>query len=86
MKQRFSEEQIIRVLKEHEASCVGKLTSHPTGGMFLANVPHENLAFLLSALNQNLFRYILLSGAPLSRGKSLCRSIHFTGSVNLEDY
>jgi len=59
---------------------VGLLELSPTRGSFYAGVPHESLAFLSIHLRER-FRYILLSGPALFRGKSFIAHFHFTHSM-----
>ncbi len=66
--------------------CVGVLELPPSGGRFYASIPNDSMTPLSAALAQGLFRYALLYGPPLSRGKSPCQSIDFKQSVDLEDY
>lgn len=65
--------------------CIGLLESHPSGGRFYFSVPHDNMAFILSAFAHGCFRYISLWGPALKRGKSLCMSVHLTRSVDLDE-
>lgn len=80
------EPEILRHDPDWKPRCVGLLELPPERGTFLTSVPHESLAVLLIALAHGLLRFILLYGPPLSRRKSLCSSIEWASSVNLEDY
>ncbi len=66
--------------------CVGMLELPPSGGRFYTSVPHDSLPALITPLVHRLYRYILLFGPPLSRGKSLCFSMQLERTVDLEDY
>ena len=67
-------------------NCVGALALPPSGGDFYLTVPLENMAFLLTAFAQGMFRYISLWGPQLSRGKSLCTSVQLLPTIDLNDY
>lgn len=68
-------------------NCVGPLTLRPGGtGQFLTSVPHDTIAHLVFALTHGLYRYAVLHGPALKRGKALTQSIGFQKTVNLEDY
>jgi hypothetical protein len=66
--------------------CVGLLDLPPANGRFYASIPHESMGMLLAALTTGHYRYVLLFGPALSRGKSLCQSIHFQRTVDLAEY
>lgn len=66
--------------------CVGALEIRPDRGDFYANVPHESLSFLTALFVRREARFVVLYGEPLSRGKSLCTSMHLEKTINLEDY
>lgn len=66
--------------------CIGALEFPPSGGKFYTSVPHDSVAALTVSLAHHMYRYILLYGPPLSRGRSLCFSMQFEKSVNLDDY
>ena len=67
-------------------NCVGLLELPPTRGRFYTAVPHESLSALITPLIHRLFHFVLLFGPPLSRGASLCSSMQFEQTVDLEDY
>lgn len=65
---------------------LGVLELSKSRAEFYTGVPHETLVFLMNGLALNLFRYALVFGPPLKRGKSLCTTFEFLRDVNLEDY
>jgi hypothetical protein len=58
----------------------------PTAGRFYASIPHDSLAGFMTAMAHGLYRYILLYGPPLVRGKSLCNSLDFKRTIDVDDY
>lgn len=67
------------------ARCVGMLELPPSRGCFYTSVPHDSLLFLLTSLSHGLFRFVMLYGPILSRGKSFCSSMELLKSVDPED-
>lgn len=65
---------------------VGLLELPPSGGRFYVSVPHDTMLAFLTAVSSGHFGYAVLSGEPLARGRSLCRSLHFERSIDLTDY
>jgi hypothetical protein len=66
--------------------CVGQLELPLAGGRFYSSIPQESMAAFLTAMTHGLFRFILLYGPPLTRGKSLCGSMSFERAVDLDEY
>lgn len=66
--------------------CVGSLEFRPEQGNFYSSVPLENLPFILTAFAHGKFRFVSLWGPTLKRNKSLCTSMSFEQSVNLDEY
>lgn len=65
---------------------VGLLELPPPRGSFYAAIPFESMPTLMTALAHGLYRYILLHGPELKRGKSLCGSFHLMRAIDLDDY
>jgi hypothetical protein len=65
---------------------VGLLEVSPTQGRFYAPIAFESMPGLLTAMAHGLYRYILLYGPPLKRRKSLCTSIRFSRTIDLQNY
>jgi hypothetical protein len=65
---------------------VGMLELSPSHGRFYSHIPFDSMPGFVTAMAHGLYRYALLSGPPLKRGKSLCRSIHFSRMIDLDDY
>lgn len=72
--------------KEWRPLCVGALSVKPEGAEFYAFVPYDAIFGVVSMLTANRWRYVLLHGPEVRRGKSLCQSIYFERTVSLEDY
>lgn len=66
--------------------CVGALEIGPQNGNFYMNVPHESLSYLTAVFVSREAKYIVLYGEPLSRGKSLCSTLHLEKTISLDDY
>lgn len=66
--------------------CIGALEFPPSGGRFYTSVPHDSITALTLSLAHQMYRYILLYGPPLGRRKSLCSSMQFERTVDLDDY
>lgn len=66
--------------------CVGALELKPSQGHFYTSVPHESLPFLTTLFSHGAIRFVVLYGASMSRGRSLCSSFQLERAVNLEDY
>ena len=66
--------------------CIGELELSPDRGHFYTCVPHESLSFLSSLFIGGVARFVLLHGAPMSRGRSLCASMQLVNAVDLEYY
>ncbi len=64
---------------------VGMLELTPRGGRFYASIPHDSLSMFLTAFANGLFRFIVLNGPPLRRGKSLCTSFEFKRAMDPAD-
>ena len=67
------------------ARWMGLLDMLRSEGAFYTSMPHDSLPLLLASLAHGLFRYVLLWGPALSRGKSFCTSIEWKRSVDLEE-
>ena len=65
---------------------VGLLELSPTMGRFYASIPHDSMVTFMTAMAHELYRYILLYGPPLLRGKSLCTSLDFRRTINFDDH
>ena len=65
---------------------IATLDLPPTNGRCYCSVPVEYLSFLMAGFAHGLFKFIVLSGPPLSRGHSTCTSIHLEQAINLEEY
>lgn len=68
------------------AGGIGVLELNPDRGRFYAAIPHDSVAHVSSSISTGQFRFIILDGQRLVRGKSLCQSIGFRHDVNLDDY
>jgi hypothetical protein len=66
--------------------CIGVLDMRPQRSEFNTSLPHDALWGLIATLPSGRLRYLLLYGYSLKRGQSLCQSIDFQQSVNLDDY
>ncbi len=56
---------------------IGLLHLPPSGGSFYGRIPHDSMSYLLSAIAEGLFRYVMLSGPSLKRGHSQPTEVHF---------
>ena len=64
---------------------IGYLELPPSNGHAYARLPHESMPSLMTALAHKRVRYVSLHGAPLSRGRSSCRSISFSNDEGLDE-
>lgn len=78
--------EILKYDKEWKPLCVGGLRAEPGEVRYDAALPHDFMPSLLTMLASERGRYVLLHGAPVRRGKSLCRSFEIQRTVNLDDY
>jgi hypothetical protein len=78
--------EILEFDKRWKPKGIGVLTLAATGLDFYGTVPHDALLGVFTALAAERWRYVLLYGAALRRKKSICRSIEFECTVNLDDY
>jgi hypothetical protein len=56
---------------------IGLLELPPSGGSFYGGVPHDTMAYLLSALIDEKFQFIMLSGFALKRSAFFCTELNF---------
>jgi hypothetical protein len=72
--------------KDWMPRCIGVLDMRPERSEYNTSLPNDALWGLIAALPTGRLRYLLLYGYSLKRGQSLCQSIDFQQSVNLDDY
>jgi hypothetical protein len=72
--------------KDWRPACVGCLELSPSHGRFYCPIAFDSLPGLLTAMAHGLYRYVLVYGPPLKRGKSLCNNLQFMRTVDLDDY
>jgi hypothetical protein len=65
---------------------VGLLEISPMAGRFYASIPNDSMPTFMTAMAHGLYRYVLLYGPPLKRGKSLCTSLDFRRAIDFDDY
>jgi hypothetical protein len=74
--------------KDHDwrPNGVGLLELPPKLGRFYCHIPHDSLPVLLTSMAHGLYRYVVLRGPVLKRGKSLSNSISFARTIDLDEY
>jgi len=78
--------EILKYEKEWKPLCVGSLRVEAAEVHYDAAIPYDIMPSLLAMLATERGRYVLLHGASVRRGKSLCQSFEIQRTVNLDDY
>ncbi len=72
----------IRGMPNDKPTSVGLLHIRKDGGGYYGGVPHESISIMMTCLAANHFRYVMLSGPPLSYGESWCTDLHLMKSAD----